>query len=226
MPTARQTQAINLYRGIMEEIRIRIAAIDAGTGNYLITLPPPIVREHCFLQLRMICELIAFACLVAHGDMPSARAPKLQKEWAADKIMEELEKLHPTFYPLAARQIRMSKGFHLDVINPHPCLKAELLRIYHECGDVLHLGNLKKLITARPEIIHYPRITDLAQKIVNMLQSSYVVSRDEHLVFLTIWQPNGLVQVALAQPPDELPPIPLGPPPSDPGSVQGSSSPA
>ena len=93
MPTPRQTQALNLYRGIMVEIRVRIAAIDSGTGNYLLTIPPQIVREHCYLQLRMICELIAFGCLVANGEIKEVQQPKLQKQWTADKIMEELERL-------------------------------------------------------------------------------------------------------------------------------------
>jgi hypothetical protein len=45
----------------------------------------------------MICELIAMGCLVAHGDLD--HATKLRREWAADRIMEELEKLHPHFFP-------------------------------------------------------------------------------------------------------------------------------
>jgi hypothetical protein len=216
MITPRQTLAINLYRGIMQEIRIRIAAIDSGTGNYLLTIPPPIVREFCYLQLRMVCELIAFGCLVAHGDMKDVRAPKLQKEWAADKIMEELERLHPAFYPYAARQMPTSTGLHLEVINPHPCPKAELIKIYHECGNVLHRGSLRKLIVIdQAKIIHYPKITAIAQKFVNFLQSSYLVTRDEHLVFLTRWLPNDVVEVALGAPPSELPPISLGPPTDD-----------
>jgi len=79
----------------MQEVRVRIAAIDSGTGGYLLTIPPQIVREHCYLQLRMICELIAFGCLVAHGEIKEVQQPKLQKEYAANKIMEELENCIP-----------------------------------------------------------------------------------------------------------------------------------
>jgi hypothetical protein len=216
MPTPRQTQALNLYRGIMEEVRVRIAAIDSGTGGYLVTLPPPIVREHCFLQLRMICELIAFGCLVAHGEIKEVQQSKFQKQWAADKIMEELEKLHVSFYPDPRKIVKTSRGLHLDEIKPSPCPKEQLLKIYHECGDVLHRGSLRKLIsqTTNPQVIHYPRITATAQKVVNLLQSHIMITRDAHLVFLCVWMPDSpySVSVALAEPPTALPPISLGPP--------------
>ena len=202
MPTPEQIQAMNLYRGIMEEAKIRIAAIDAGTSLQL-NLPPPIVREHCFLQLRLICELIALGCMVAHGDIKATREPKLQKQWAADKIMEELEKLHPSFYPVAVKQIRTDVGFELDVLHPHPCDKSELLKIYYECGDVLHRGSVKKLLsqTRQPTVIYYPRITALAQKIVNLL-NIHTLTTVGNLMFVCIWRAadqNGATQVAIAE---------------------------
>jgi hypothetical protein len=63
-------------------------------------LPAAIVREVRFLQLRMLCELIALACLMAHGDIPAVQASKkLSKEYSADKIIGQLDALHPNFYP-------------------------------------------------------------------------------------------------------------------------------
>jgi|SRR5882724_2304781 len=53
--------------------------------------------EFCYLQLRMLCELIAVGCLVVHGDVEGTKG--LCKVWAADKVMKRLEKLHPDFYP-------------------------------------------------------------------------------------------------------------------------------
>jgi len=176
-----------------------------------------------------IKHLIAFACLVAHGDMKAVQEPKFQKQWSADKIMEELEKLHPAFYPSAVKQIRTSRGFHVEPLKPPPCPKDELLKIYHECGDIVHRGTLKKLIsqTRKPLIVQYPRITALAQKIVNLLQNHIVITRDSHLVFLCVWTAETpfSVSIALAESPSELPPIPLGPP-IDVLDEKGSSSPA
>lgn len=71
-------EAASLYADLMNEVKVRIAAIDAGTGGLLGALPAPIVQEHCYLQLRMCCELIALGCLVAHGDITCRQGPQGQ----------------------------------------------------------------------------------------------------------------------------------------------------
>lgn len=203
--TYRQTRTLNLYRQIMEEIRRRILAINMGTGNYLVTIPPPIVREFCYLQIRMICELIAYGCLLAHCDIEDARAPKLIREWSAEKIMKALEQLHPTFYPHAARQVNIPNGIHLEIINPHPLPKSELLHIYGQCGDVLHRGGVEKLMKSPDIPVIYAKITAIVQKFINWLSNCYLVTRDDKTVFYAIWEPNNRVTVAFASPPFDSP---------------------
>lgn len=202
MPTLKQLDAAMLYANIMEEIKIRIAAIDAGTGG-LLSLPATIVREHCFLQLRLICELVALGCLTAHGDIDAAQK-RLRKEWAAEKICDELEKLHPDFFPQPVLQGRIGSGHHsLEAIKPHPFPKSEFLKIYGRCGDVLHRGNVKKLISQKSPIeVHYPDITALAQKVVNLLQVHIVVMLGGSTVFLCVLRngnDNDRVQVVIAE---------------------------
>jgi hypothetical protein len=199
MPTQKQLQAANLYVALMEEVKLRIEAINAGTGGMVYALPPPIVREHCFLQIRFICELVALGCLVAHGDIKAA--DKLRGKWNADEIMRELEKLHPDFYPFAMRQ----DGQHnLDAVNPSPLPKAELLKLYHKCGDVLHRGSMKKLLSQKtPLHIHYPDITALAQKLNDLLQCHLVVMLGGDTVFICVLRnrddPNLRAHVAIAE---------------------------
>lgn len=138
MPTPQQLRSAQLYADILEEIKVRTAAIDAGTGGRLPALPEPIIREHCFLQLRMICELIALGCLVAHGGIDGAELPRLQKQWAADKIIEELEKLNPHFYPQAARLEPDENGNPaVNAFHPPPFSKADLLDTYYKCGNYI-----------------------------------------------------------------------------------------
>src|SRR5215207_6975630 len=78
--TKEQMASIQLYADLLGEAKIRIGII-----NHFITgkaeLPGPLIRESAFLQLRMLCELIALGCLVAHGDI--TRRTKLRKEWSA-----------------------------------------------------------------------------------------------------------------------------------------------
>jgi hypothetical protein len=69
MPTESQIAASHLYANLMEEIKIRTGAIDIGTSGQL-PLMAPLVTEFCFLQLRMICELIALGCKIARNSDP------------------------------------------------------------------------------------------------------------------------------------------------------------
>jgi hypothetical protein len=75
MPTRRQQESMNLYGGIMEEVKIRLNCIAMAAAGAT-GLPHPLARELCFLQLRMICELIALGCLVAHGDIEATKVNK------------------------------------------------------------------------------------------------------------------------------------------------------
>jgi hypothetical protein len=59
----RQQQALNDYTGLMREIRTRLLIIESAL-NRKTGLPPVFVQEFCYLQLRMVCELIALGCLI------------------------------------------------------------------------------------------------------------------------------------------------------------------
>ena len=85
-----------------------------------------------YLQLRTICELIALACLAAHGDVPETTSKRLTKAYNADQIMKALENLHPSFYPVPGRQVRDQAGKVVEVVPvDKPYLtKRELQRFY------------------------------------------------------------------------------------------------
>ncbi len=78
MTTKRQIEAINLYANLMSEVKVRMASIETICNNQN-GLPGPLVREFCFLQLRMICELIALGCLTAHGDIKGVQSKKTKQ---------------------------------------------------------------------------------------------------------------------------------------------------
>jgi len=57
---------MNFYCELMQEIKIRDRGIyELSTAK----VPAQISYESCYLQLRIICELIAIASLVIHGDI-------------------------------------------------------------------------------------------------------------------------------------------------------------
>src|SRR5712664_2962101 len=94
--TQQQLDAASLYADLLEEAKGRIFSIDAAIGGRA-GIQGPLAREYAYLQLRMLCEVIALGCLVAHGDLSAAQATKLQKEYAADKIIKRLDGLHANF---------------------------------------------------------------------------------------------------------------------------------
>src|ERR1700731_3310032 len=96
MPTKADEAARDLYQSIMVEVMIRAFSINVATTTPT-EIPQALIREYCWLQLRMLCELVALGCLVAHGDI--AKSKYFQKEYKADDFLQALEKLHADFYP-------------------------------------------------------------------------------------------------------------------------------
>ncbi|MCP3401858.1 hypothetical protein [Bradyrhizobium sp. CCGB20] len=139
----------------MEEIKNRGEVVRAVVRRR-ISVPPIVSLELAYLQLRMVCELIALACLTAHGDVPETTSKRLTKAYNADQIMKALEHLHPDFHPIPGRQVHDQTGEVVEVIpvdEPH-LTKRELQRLYGECGDFLHRGNIEQLMKVRrlPEV--------------------------------------------------------------------------
>ena len=114
------TKRFELYAALMEEVKVRIECIEqalAGRTGF----PPPIVREFCYLQLRLLSELIALSCLVAHGDIAGLQSHKSGRAWSADEILKRLTELRPHFYPIAVKQTKAEKkdrgvSYHLTPV--------------------------------------------------------------------------------------------------------------
>jgi len=134
-----------LYADIVTEIKGRIDALQlaGSTGFQPYPLPPPVMGDIFYIEFRMICELIAVACLVAHGDLAGARSKKILDEWRASVIMGQLEKLHADFFPVPEEIWRTDdgriRGAKIKVSGF--MTKGELTNLYNECGDHLHRGS-------------------------------------------------------------------------------------
>jgi len=141
---SKHAEAMERYRLLMLEIKERTLSI----GHVLdgrTNLHGPLAKEFCFLQLRLICECIALSCLVAHGEIEHIKQPKFQKQYAADALIKELEKLHPDFYPHPVRfDIQPDGIHHLSEMNDDFLTKTDLIRLVGTCGDKLHRGQIRK----------------------------------------------------------------------------------
>ena len=95
-----------IYADLMDEARLRIHAMRdaiAARDDWV----PRLLQEFSYLQLRMLCEVIAVGCLVAHGDARDARTVKL---WRPTDIIKRLDKLNPDFYPHGIRFQKLPSG--------------------------------------------------------------------------------------------------------------------
>jgi hypothetical protein len=148
MPTKSDEAAKDLYHSIMVEVMIRVYSLNSATMTPT-PIPQPLIREYCFLQLRMLCELIALGCLVAHGDITKTKY--FQKAYKADDILQRLEKLHPDFfpYPFKSTITPPSPGFpgelKMEDVETDYLKKDELIQLYVKCGSILHKGQLAQI---------------------------------------------------------------------------------
>jgi hypothetical protein len=203
MPSESQIAAQTIYANILGEINLRVDAI-----NHCVTgfsgLAPPFVKDMCYIQIRMICELVALGCLVAHGDIKQTASETIQRAWSADKIMSTLEGLHPHFYPQPVTQTKTATGWHLQR-KPSPLSKSELLKLYHKCGDMLHRGSLRKLLKGQfPHQVNFPEITAPLQKLIDLLSQHVLVMQSGEQVFIAMLKnvdQNMRPQVAIAEAP-------------------------
>lgn len=204
-PTNQQNEAIAAYARLLDEAMIRLSTIE-GLIDGRFGVPQPLVAELGYLQLRMLCEVVALCCLIAHGDIEATRTTKLQKEYAADSILKRLEHLHPNFYPHPVHVSATSIGQHIDRIADGFLTKKELLSLYHECGDRLHRGSLSKFRSSAPRV-HEADLAKLREwflKFVVLLRSHHVASHNNlaHFIcFLSHQQVGGKALVALARSP-------------------------
>ena len=168
--TKQEVRTIELYTALMEEVKIRIDAFNVTVANQA-RLPSEIVQENCYLQLRFLCELIALACLTAHGDIGATHATKFREEYSADTILNALEELHSDFYPFPTKITRSGNQVTAELLKEgHFLKKPELIRLYGRAGDVLHRGKFKKLLSPQPPAkVDIPAVVESAQKIMNLL---------------------------------------------------------
>lgn len=100
-------------------------------------------------------------------------------------------------------QAKEGKHKRLDPLLPNPMPKADFLKLYHKCGETLHRGSVRKLISQKgPVVIHYPDITAIAQKFVDMLSVHQVSMLGGKMHFICILynpDPKVDVQVAIAE---------------------------
>jgi hypothetical protein len=185
---------LDRYRALMEEIKWRSAIIETAH-----TLPFPragAAIELSYLQLRMICEVLAVGCLLVHGDVPASRAAKLKKEYKADLIIKTLERLHSDFYPVPC-EIKYDLNNHpWHVVEPTTIMsildKQSLQSLYYEAGYFLHRGTLEFVSSAKIRKVRLETIQGWVTKIKQLLHNHRIqLIGGEHELWIDMQGPKG-----------------------------------
>ncbi len=198
-----------LYANLMHEVKIRIEAINQAVQGHL-RLHELFIREFCWLQLRMLCELVSLSCLVAHGDITFLQPHKVGRSTSADEILDRMTKLRAHFYPFPVRQKEIShpsgqRHFEMEGMAPGPLPKEDLLKLYGRTHRHLHRGSLKGLLSMDINspidvTINTPEIVGWAQKINDQLSHHVIAISSERLMICVLRNAsdNNKVQVATA----------------------------
>jgi hypothetical protein len=169
------------YRSLMNEIKFRVESLNQALGGELAVLKPVFIEEFCYLQLRMICELIAFGCLIVHGTLKPRQ--DLFKTHKADWIAAELSKLHSDFFPKPIELTETAHGPTWTIKKGGYLTMAELKRLStRECGKHLHRGSAKDVID-KPLSPQLPKVAEWRNKIGELLEHHYIVTPDTNYLF-------------------------------------------
>jgi hypothetical protein len=189
MPTKRQHEAMTLYADLMEEAKVRLKSIETAVAGDM-NIPTSLAHEYSYLQLRMLCELIALGCLVAHGDIKEVQDKRFQDEYHAARIMAGLERLHSGFYPQPAKQIYGNGVHELRAFHTGFLTKPELFSLYGRSGEFLHRGRMKGLVRNHsPLSLTLPRSLSGEKRSTNSSQPtcfSYSIKRPRFFAFYEI----------------------------------------
>jgi hypothetical protein len=135
----------------------------------------------------MICELIALACLAAHGDIEGTQSNKMQKAYDADQIIKTLTNLHPSFYPVPKTQMtdKDNEGvFRQRKIASGFLTKRDLLELYGEAGVHLHRGSMKKVISGKRMQTELALPRAWAERIWNLLKLHEIQTIDPDIMMI------------------------------------------
>jgi hypothetical protein len=133
---------ILVYQALMEAVKVRIAVLRRLTTGALSIGEERLTWEFAALQLRMVLEQIAFASLCANKDAYAAIHENFAEHWKAARILEELARVHPGFYPQPVRldHIKETGVRHFALVDGY-LTQEEFIRLYDVCSQAIHTAN-------------------------------------------------------------------------------------
>jgi len=177
-------QAINLYCGLMEDVKARLALIRRFTSGGVPVGSNQFTYECVSVQLRKVLESIAFASLCANKEKYSEAHANFAKHWRAKALLDDIERVHANFYPIPMkRPVTKPDGTkHLDRIDTGFLTREEFVFLYNRCSEVIHTRNP---FSESERAINFERSVDeWAGRIETLLQLHLVQLADVTMVWL------------------------------------------
>lgn len=169
-------EGADMYGELMAEVWQRCSVV-RGILDKKIPINEKIGIEIAYLQFRNICELIALACIAAHGDIAGGER-KLQDRYQADAIIRRLTDLNPEFYPLPFKYVseKGSPKLRLETTEDEPHLtKDDLVKLYRLSSSFLHIGAFSNLLDDRRPVYSLEDVEGWYQKILTLVKSHFIL---------------------------------------------------
>lgn len=195
-------QLLSKYASCMEEIKRRTEVIQAFLSGKANAVYRQTNAESICLQFRKILELIALSSLVANKEEYSKNRQKFATDWHAKRILSDIEKVNPKFYPEPTRQILdkdTGKVIKVEKIADGFLTRDEFEDLYDSCGVILHADNPFR---ATKDIDSFLKATPkYMKKIIKLLNHHQIQLSEDDLQFWVLMKSNtdGKVQVSLFQ---------------------------
>ena len=156
--------------------------------------------ETVCLQFRKILEKIMLMSLVANREAYAEQNEKYAKHYHAERIMRDLERINPDFYPVPINQVVKENGLiELEHIESGFLTKDELIQIYEKCGSMMHAQNPFSMIPPVDDI--YEQFPEWLSKIMVLLGQHQIKLYGGKLMVVALMQraDNGQPQAAILE---------------------------
>lgn len=167
-----EANRINAYCTVMEEIKKRVLVIRGFMDGRYSTFFKATNLESTCLQVRKILELIALGSMVLNKEEFSKYHENFQKYWHGGRILKDLQKINPDFYPKPIEEVPSHvEEVKNDLINIESgfLTKDDFIEVYEKCGKILHAENP---VGSKIDYSWYEKnIKDWMNKIVKLLNS-------------------------------------------------------
>ena len=180
---------IQKYCSLLEEVKWRSNAVEEVVDRNVTHGKEILDYEFCAIQLRKILELIAFSTLIAHKETYSNTFKNFRKHWNAKKLIENLEQIHPDFYPIPIKfnfQDPVTKVKHFDDVQDGYLLKEEVVELYDYCCTIIHTRNPFK--TGSNNINIRNTVTGWIQRIKNLLSLHRITLVNSEVIWVVIME--------------------------------------